>query len=160
MEVGDMTSKAAVDAFLSHHAIAVVGVSRSGKKFGNYAFRVLRDKGYRVYPIHPTADLLEGMRCCRSFADLPEPVQAALISVPPPQAAAVVREAAAAGIRQVWLQQGSESPEVLAACTEAGIEAVAGECILMFASPTGFHKLHRSIWGWLGRLPASASAPP
>jgi hypothetical protein len=46
-------------------------------------------------------------------------------------------EAAAAGIHHVWLQQGAESPEVLKACRDAGIDAVSGECVLMFARPTG-----------------------
>jgi predicted CoA-binding protein len=148
-----MTTQAAVDAVLGHEALAIVGVSRSGKKFGNYAYRTLRDKGYRVYAIHPTADRLEGDPCFRSFGDLPEPIQAAVIVLPPVQAAAVVPAAAAAGVRYVWLQQGSESADVLAACRAAGVEAVSGECILMYAHPTGFHKLHRAIWGWLGRKP-------
>jgi predicted CoA-binding protein len=33
-------------------------------------------------------------------------------------------------------------------------QTVAGECILMFAKPTGVHKAHRWVWGVLGRLPA------
>jgi predicted CoA-binding protein len=147
-----MSTTSPFDAVLAQGALAIVGVSRSGKKFGNYAFRILKDKGYRVYAIHPTADLLEGTRCYRAFADLPEPVQAAVIVVPPAQAVEVVREAAAAGIRHVWLQQGSESPDVLAACKDLGLSVVAGECILMYADPTGFHKLHRTLWRLLGKL--------
>jgi hypothetical protein len=56
----------------------------------------------------------------------------------------VARDAAAAGIRHVWLQQGAQSPEIVALCDQLGLETVAGECILMFAKPTG---VHRSIAG-------------
>jgi len=138
-----MRPNVAVEQFLSHQALAIVGVSRSGKKFGNYALRALRTRGYRVYPIHPTADTLEGERCYRHFRDLPEPVTAAVVVVPPVQAVDVIREAADAGVRDVWLQQGAESDVVLAACREAGVEPVAGKCILMFAQPTGPHRVHR-----------------
>ena len=149
-----MASKASIDAFLAEPAIAVVGVSRSGKGFGNFAARELRRKGYRIYPVNPDADLIDGERCFRSLSGLPEPVRAVLVVVPPERALGVVQEAAAAGITRVWLQQGSQSPKVILMCSELGLETVAGECILMFAQPTGVHKTHKWIWGWLGKLPA------
>jgi predicted CoA-binding protein len=148
-----MTSQIAVDAFLAEPALALVGMSRSGRSFGNYAYKALTTKGYRVYPIHRTADTIDGHQCYHRFADLPEHVDAVLIVVPPEEAAIVVREAAAAGIHHVWLQQGAESPNVLAACRDAGVDAVAGECILMFAKPTGFHTVHRWVWKLAGKLP-------
>jgi len=49
------SSKAAIEAFISQPALALIGISRSRKKFGNLAYRVLKSKGYRVYPIHPHA---------------------------------------------------------------------------------------------------------
>lgn len=149
-----MTSIAAVDAFLAQPALALVGMSRSGKKFGNLACRELKSKGYRVHAIHPVADMIDGIRCYRSFADLPEPVDAVLVVVPAAEAVTVVRQAAAAGVHHVWLQQGAESPEVLKACRDVGIDAVSRECILMFAQPTGYHKAHRWLWRLLGKVPA------
>jgi uncharacterized protein len=149
-----MSSKAMIDEFLSQPALALIGISRSGRKFGNYAYRALVAKGYRVYPIHPSARSIKGIRCYPSVAEIPERVEAAVIVLPPAQAAIAIREAAAAGIRRVWLQQGSESPEVLKLCGELGIDAISGECILMFARPTGIHKAHRWIWDVLGKLPA------
>jgi uncharacterized protein len=151
--VTSMTARADVDAYLSNVAMAVVGVSRSGKKFGNMALRELRAKGYRVYPVHPSASAIDGVACVRRFADLPERVDAALIVVPPREALGVVRDAAAAGIHYVWLQQGAESPEVLELCRVLRITVVSGECILMFAAPTSFHRLHRTLWRLLGKLP-------
>jgi predicted CoA-binding protein len=151
-----MTSGAAVKAFIDHSALAIVGVSRSGKKFGNLARRELMAKGYRVYPIHRSAAEIEGVRCYARFADLPERVDAVLVVVPSRQAMSVVRAAAAAGIHHVWLQQGAESPEVLMLCRELGLDVVAGECILMFAQPTSYHKAHRWVWKMLGKLPVDA----
>jgi predicted CoA-binding protein len=146
--------KQLIDAFLGEPALAIVGVSRSGRKFGNIALRTLSAKGLRVYPIHPFMQAVEGVRCYRRFRDLPEPVGAVLVVVPPSQAVQVVRDAAEAGIKKVWLQQGAESAAVLQACKDAGVNPVYGECILMFAHPAGVHKFHHWVRGVFHRLPA------
>ncbi len=39
-------------------------------------------------------------------------------------------------------------------CSELGLNAVLGECILMFAKPAGIHRAHRALAGMFGRLPA------
>jgi uncharacterized protein len=149
-----MSSKTMIDEFVSQPALAVIGMSRSGKKFGNFAYRALLSKGYRVYAIHPEARSINGVRCYPDFESLPERVENLLVVVPPDKAVSVIRKAAANGIRKVWLQQGSESPDVLKACEELGIDVISGECILMFAQPAGLHKVHRWVWGMLGKLPA------
>lgn len=149
-----MTSKAAVADFVSQRKLAVVGVSRKKLKFGNLAFRELKRKGYKLFPVHPHAEQLEGERCSASLAALPEPVDGLLVIVPPAQAEQVVREAAAAGIRRVWLQQGAGSPAAIRFCEDNGISVVHGECILMFAEPAAwYHRAHRWVWGLLGKLP-------
>ncbi len=145
--------KAEIDDFLVQRTLAVVGVSRGGKKFGNAASRELRSKGYRVIPVHPEAESIAGERCYPSLKELPEPVGGLLVVVPPVQTEQVVREAAEAGIRRVWLQQGAESAAAIKYCQEHGMSVVHGECILMFAAPAGVHKLHRWLWKLFGKLP-------
>jgi uncharacterized protein len=78
--------------------------------------------------------------------------------VPPAQAVEVVREAAAAGIRHVWLQQGAESPEALRVGAEHGLNLISGECILMFAGPTGIHRGHHWLRQITHRLPVDEIA--
>lgn len=149
-----MTSRAAVEDFVAQRKLAVVGVSRSGKKFGNWAFRELRSKGYQLFPIHPSAETIEGDRAYPRLTALPEPVDGVLIVVPPVETEKVVRDAAAAGIRRVWMQQGAQSPEAIRFCEENGISAVHGECILMFApKPAWLHRAHHWVWKILGKLP-------
>ena len=149
-----MTSATSIDAFLDNPSIAVVGVSRSGRGFGNSASRVLRAQGYRVYPVNWSAPVVDGVRCSARLSELPERVNAVLVVVPPRQAIEVVREAAAAGIRHVWLQQGAESPAAVRAATSLGLNVVSGECILMFARPTGIHRMHHWLRQVTHRLPA------
>ncbi len=153
-----MTSRAAVDAFLAQTTLALAGASRTGKKFGNTVLKELRGKGYEVVPVHPEAETVDGLPCVQSLAHLPRSVGGLILVVPPHASERLVAEAAAAGIQRLWLQQGSESEEALQRCREAGISAVAGECILMFAEPAGFvHRVHRGLWRILGKLPAADS---
>ena len=152
--IENVTSAAAIEEFLAQKSLAVAGVSRQGKKFGNIAYRALRARGYRLFPVHPTAQEIEGDRCFASLAALPEGVGGVLVVLPPAQTEAVVRDAARAGIRRVWMQQGAASPAAIRACEENGMQVVHGHCILMFASPVrSYHQVHRWIWRLLGKLP-------
>ncbi len=149
-----MTSRATIDSFLAQRTLALVGVSRSGKKFGNAVLKELSGKGYRILPVHPEADDIGGVHCWPSLDALPEEVGGVVVVVPPDEAEKVVVAAAEAGILRVWLQQGSGSPEVVRRAEERRLEVVDGECILMFAEPTAFfHRAHRWVRGAFGRLP-------
>lgn len=148
-----MISKAVVEDFISQKALAIVGVSRGGQKFGNMAYRELKAKGYQLYPIHPSAETLEGDCAYADFKSLPEKVGGVLVIVPPGQTEKVVREAAAAGVTRIWMQRGAESEAAIRFCQESGIAEVHGECIMMFAGKYFFHKPHRWVWGLLGKLP-------
>ncbi len=149
-----MTTKKAIDEFLKQPALAVVGVSRGGKKFGSVAYRELKSKGYRVYPVHPQAATIDGDKAYPNLGALPEPVGGVLIVVPPTETEKVVRDIERAHIGRVWMQPGAQSEEAVRFCEVHGIEHVEGECILMHASPLGFaHRLHHWVWGALGRLP-------
>jgi predicted CoA-binding protein len=149
-----MITKSSVDDFLSHRPWAVVGASRDPKKFGTAAYRELKAKGYPLFPVNPKADSIEGDQCYANLAGLPQAVEGVLIITPPAQTEQVVREAAAAGIRRVWMQQGAQSDAAIRFCQANGISEVHGECILMHAPGTAsFHKMHRWVWGVLGKLP-------
>lgn len=147
------TTAQAIQQFVSGKTMALVGVSSSGKGFGNAACVELRKRGYRVLPVHPTATTIKGEACWPSLAALPEKVERALVVVQPEGTEAVVREAAAAGVRYVWLQQGSESSTAIKAGEDLGLGVVTGQCILMFAEPVGFHGIHRWLWKILGKIP-------
>jgi uncharacterized protein len=116
--------------------------------------RDLKAKGYRVLPVHPEADTIDGDRCYPGLRKVPGGVDGVVIVVPSNQTEKVVRDAAAAGIKRVWMQQGAESAAAILACEEAGLEVVPGQCILMFAQPAVFyHRLRRGLLRLLDRLP-------
>jgi len=149
-----MVTKAAINDFLSQEKLAVVGISRNSKKMGNAIFEELTKKKYKVYPVHPQAETLEGARCYPSLSALPEAVGGVVVVVPPEQTEVVIRDAHQAGIRKVWLQQGAESPKAIEFCEQNGMSVIHGECILMYAEPQeSIHKFHRWVKGIFGKLP-------
>ncbi|HYK91886.1 MAG TPA: CoA-binding protein [Acidobacteriota bacterium] len=149
-----MSSKQQISDFLSQRKLALVGISRGGKKFGNALLKELNEKGYQVFPVHPQATTIDGHSCWHSLPELPEAVGGVIVVVPPSETENVVRDAAKAGIPRVWMQQGSESTPAIRYCEENGMQVVYGECILMFAEPAAFyHRIHRWLWRILGKLP-------
>ena len=149
-----MSAKADVDDFLAQKTIAVVGVSRDTKKFGNAVWKDLKKKGYRAFAVNPHAESIDGEPCHPDLSALPERPDGVITVVVPAATEEVVRQAKAAGIRRVWMQQGSESEAAIRFCRENDMTVIDGECILMFAEPTAFyHRFHRWVWKVLGKLP-------
>ncbi len=149
-----MVTRLQIEKFLAQKQIALVGVSRNGKKFGNTVFRHLRERGYEVFPVNPHAREIANIPCYKNLKTLPPEVKAAVLIVPPAETERVVQEAAAVGIRQIWMQQGAESETAIRFCREKGIEVIHGECILMYAEPLGLpHRCHRWFRKIRGKLP-------
>jgi predicted CoA-binding protein len=143
----------AIVDFFEVKRVALVGVSRSGKKFGNVILTELKQRGYEVLVVHPEAQEIAGERCYPSLEALKGQVERVIICLPPHKAAQALREAAQAGIQKVWVQMGADSPEVRAAAQEVGITPIAGKCILLYAQPVrSFHAWHRAFARLTGTL--------
>ena len=142
-----------IEAFIRSKKIAVVGMSRSGKKYGNYACKELKLKGYEIYPVHPEAKEIEGLNCFPDLKSLRGKVDGVWISIPPAKVSAVLEEAAEIGLNNIWLQQGAWSKEVQQSIDRLGLPVVSKKCILMYAQPVhSVHKFHRTIVGVFGGL--------
>ena len=143
-----------IDEFFSSKKLAVVGVSRNGKKFGNAVFKELRAKGFNVFPVNSNTKKINDEECFPNLNMLPERVEGAVIVVPSYETERVVRDALTAGINNIWMQKGSESEEAISFCVNNRMNVIYGECILMFAEPTkSFHRFHRNINKFFRKLP-------
>jgi predicted CoA-binding protein len=65
----------------------------------------------------------------------------------------LIREAKGLGLKQIWIQQNSESREALEELRNSDINYITGQCILMHYKPHSIHKFHRSINKFFGKLP-------
>jgi predicted CoA-binding protein len=146
---------AQIQNFISGRRIAIVGASRSNDKyrFGNMAATELQRRGYEIFLVHPQAQTINDQATYPNLAALKGRVDGVLVSVQAAKGADVLREAAAAGLHNVWLQQGGESPELIKLGEELHLNLVTGKCILMYALPVrGFHVIHRFVARVSGQL--------
>ena len=150
-----MITKAQIDQFFSQPAIALVGVSRNQKKFGYQVFKTMADKKkYTLYPVNPNTDTIDGQKCYRDIASLPADAQAIILLTKRDKTEEAVKQSVQKGIKNIWIQQMGHTLESLRIAKESGANVIYGKCIMMFAEPvSGFHKFHRSIYKFFGRLP-------
>ena len=147
-------SKSQIDTFLSAGSIAIAGVSRDEKKFGRVVYNDLRKSGYDVLAINPKLKEIEGDKCYADIEELPDEVESLLIVTPKTETDEVLRNAINKGIKNIWVQQYSDTEQTLQVAEEYDREIIHKKCIFMFAEPVaGFHKFHRTIVRFLGRLP-------
>ena len=135
-----------IQEFISGKRVALLGASRSNDKykFGNMAAAELKRRGYEIYLVHPQAETINGIATYPSLSALKGRVDGALVSLPAGKSADVLREAAAAGITNVWIQQGGESQELIELGEQLKLNLVTGKCILMYAQPVrSYHMIHR-----------------
>lgn len=121
-----MDTQGLIADWVERRVWAVVGASDNRAKFGNRIYRVLRERGYTVYPVNPTVATVEGDAAYPDVASLPDGVEVLDIVIPPQRVPPVLEQAKAAGITRIWLQPGAESPNVLAAARSLGPDVLAG----------------------------------
>lgn len=119
--------------------VAVIGASTDRAKFGNKAVRAFRQAGYKVLPITPNHEAVEGLLAYRSVLDVPEPIEMATIYVPSDIGERLIDEIARKGIAEVWLNPGAESQALVARARALGIEPIlACSIIAIGLSPSEF----------------------
>jgi len=84
---------------LAPRSIAVVGASAQPNKVGGMPIRLLRENGYAgaVYPVHRTAEDIQGLRAHASLEAIGSPVDLAIVAVPASECEGVMAQMARCG---------------------------------------------------------------
>ncbi|CAM9447558.1 unnamed protein product [Choristocarpus tenellus] len=123
-----------VQMFLASPRFAVVGASTNRTKFGNKVLRCYSNNGKEVTPVNPREDTIEGLKCVASLSSLTNLHGTAVSVVTPPAITlGVIEEVSRLGLTTpVWLQPGSENPEVIERANELGVALIhGGPCVLV-----------------------------
>ena len=102
--------------------IAIIGASANREKFGNKAVRAYTNKGWKVFPINPAEEKIEGLQCYKSIITVPEKPSRVSIYLPPKITISIIPEIKTAGIKEVILNPGAESDKLVAALKKSGIK--------------------------------------
>jgi acetyltransferase len=95
------TQRRPLDALFNPRCVAVIGASeRPGSVGRTLLWNLLRSPfGGTVYPVNPRRHSVLGVHCFASVAEVPEPVDLAVIATPAPGVPEVVAACVAAGVR-------------------------------------------------------------
>lgn len=150
MATTNRTHQEQVQDFLAQKRIAVCGLSRTKDSGAGAIYLKLRNHGYQVFPVHPTADAFHGDPCYPNLSAIPDGVDAVFIMNSPDITEQIVDEALRLGIQHIWMHNNtlggsSASPAAVARCHEANVNVIAVGCPMMFLEPDLFHNCLRWI---------------
>jgi predicted CoA-binding protein len=111
--------------------VAVVGASNDRQKFGNKAVRAYLRQGWEVYPVNPRAETIEGLRSYRSVLEIPvAELDRIAVYVPPEVGLRLLDEFAQKPHRELNLNPGTASPELLEKAEQLGLRPILACSIL------------------------------
>ncbi|GAE89443.1 CoA-binding protein [Acetivibrio straminisolvens] len=109
---------------------AVVGASDNPDKFGSKIYKKLKSKGYKVYPVNPNYETIDGDKCYSDLSSLPEVPEVIDMVVAPKHGMKVIEEASRLGVQNIWLQPGTHNKEIMELIESKGLNAVQA-CVLV-----------------------------
>ncbi len=126
--------------------VAVVGASTKGTPLPNIFIRRIREFGFggEIYPIHPSAAEIDGLKAYKSLAETPQPVDYAYIAIAAGQISALLSAAngrvrfaqvISSGFGEV--EEGKDLQDEVAAAARAGGMRLIGPNCLGIYSPRG-----------------------
>jgi acyl-CoA synthetase (NDP forming) len=156
-------------------SVAVVGASKDPFKAGHQVVRTLLAAGYlgKVYPVNPNEKEILGLPCYRSIAEIKEPLDLIVISLPGKAVITVMEEAEqrgdvkgvvvlSAGFAETAIPENVEAQRQLVEIAQrAGIRVFGPNCIGIMNPDlklvTGFHPGISLIPGNLGYVTQSGA---
>jgi acetyltransferase len=130
-----------LDAIFSPQSLTVVGASTTPGKVGHDIFVNILKGGFTgtLYPVNPRARSVASVRAYPSIADIPDPIDLAMIILPPLLAFDAVEDAiekgikgiviVSAGFREVGVEGLEIENKIVARCKDAGVRLVGPNCL-------------------------------
>lgn len=141
---------AGLDSLLDPQSVAVVGASPNPSKLGHAILANLVDGGFpgRLYAVNRSGDDVRNCRGYSSVANIPDPVDLAVLAVPAPVVAEMVEQCGAAGVRGVIvIAAGFQETGPRGAAREAEIAGLAERHGMRLLGPNclGIVDTHRRL---------------
>lgn len=105
--------------------VAIIGASRDRSKYGNKSVRAHVNQGYRVFPVNPHTDEVEGLPAFPTLAEVPaETLDRVSVYVPPEVGLELLESIRDKQPAEVWFNPGSESAELLEKAEQLGLNPI------------------------------------
>jgi predicted CoA-binding protein len=117
------------DILLSAKTIASVGLSSNQEKESYWIVAYLKEQGYRIIPVNPTADEIFGEKAYPDLESVPEKIDVVQVFRKPEDVPPVVDSAIKVGAKVVWMQEGIVHEGAAQKAREAGLQVVMDACM-------------------------------
>ena len=117
------------DILLSAKTIASVGLSSNTGKESYWIVKYLKDQGYRMIPVNPTADQILDEKAYPDLESIPEKIDVVQVFRKPEDVPPVVEDAIKVGAKVVWMQEGIVNEEAAQRAREAGLQVIMDACM-------------------------------
>jgi predicted CoA-binding protein len=104
--------------------VAIIGASADRSKYSNKSIHAHLRAGYDVYPVNPKEETIEGLKCYRSVLDIPVALDRVSLYVPPDVGVKLLDEIASKGCKELWVNPGAESPELMQKASALGLNTI------------------------------------
>jgi acyl-CoA synthetase (NDP forming) len=159
---------ASLTPLIAPRSLAVIGASDDPARIGGrpIAYCISQKFAGPIYPVNPNRKTVQGLPAFASLADVPGPVDAAIIAVPAPGVQDAIAACAAKGVQGIILFTAGfaeVSPEgalhqarVADTARAAGMRLLGPNCLGLFNARIGFYSIFTSSvengWAPPGRI--------
>jgi predicted CoA-binding protein len=117
------------DILLSNKTIASVGLSSNPEKDSYSVVAYLKEQGYHIIPVNPTAKEILGEKSYPDLESITEKVDIVQIFRKPEDVPPVVESAIKIGAKVIWMQEGVVNEEAAQKARGAGLQVVMDACM-------------------------------
>ena len=117
------------EILLSAKTIASAGLSSNPDKVSYGVAQYLKNHGYRVIPVNPTASEILEEKAYPDVASIPEEIDVVQIFRRPEDVPPIVEDAIKAGAKVIWMQEGIVNEEAAQMARYAGLQVVMDACM-------------------------------
>ena len=111
--------------------VVVLGASDKPDRYSNRAVRLLKAEGYRVIPVHPTLDAVEGLAVRHGLDEIREPIDTVTVYLSPDRCLPLMESIQRCRPARVIFNPGTESETLEDGLTKAGIPFVRACTLVM-----------------------------
>lgn len=117
--------------FKKDHTIAILGASNNKEKYGYKVLEDLHNAGFKVIPINPKEKEILNLKVYSNLSSIEDKIDSVVFITKPEVTEKVLKEVKELGIKDVWMQPGSESDIAIEYCSKNGINYINNACIMM-----------------------------
>jgi len=140
MEMKDLSQNVIQEILKKYRVIAVVGLSKEPGKDSHRVSAYLKQHGYHIIPVNPSAEEVLGEKSYPSLLDIPPEIQKTIEivdifrpskDVPPIMEQAIKLKQKNGKPFVVWMQLGIANEEAAEAGRRAGLTVVMDKCLMV-----------------------------